>query len=182
MTARSVLLVVLAGGLVGCSGEPEGPSPAVIEDVDRLRLVMIEDPAQQVLAEVDRVADDRPVLGAQMLRTGGIPAARRQVAAVERVRVDTEIGQRTQRELRAAYDARLSALQDYEQVLAAAASDDEALLHALHAMSEADRQLLAVHDAMEALSPTGPAPQPVPAGADDEPEADEELEASPGTR
>ena len=179
MSPRAALLVALAACSVGCSEEPEGPSPAVIEDIDRLRLTMIEDPAQQVLAEVDRVADDRPVLASQLLRTGGIPAARRQVAAVERVRVDTEIGRRTQRELRAAYDARLSALQDYERVLAAAASDDEALLHALHAMSEADRQLLAVHDAMEALSPTGPAPRRVPDEQGDGQGASEEEEAPP---
>lgn len=178
--AIAVVFVLGALALAGCDDEPEGPPPGVADDIDRLRLVMIEDPAQQVLVEVERVVDDRPVFAAQLLRTGGIPAARRQVEAVERVPVDSDVGQRTKRELRAAYDARLRALQQYERVLAAAASDDAALLEALHAQSQADQQLLAVHQAMDALSPSGGArpeePGGPPAGEPDEAIEGEEAE------
>jgi hypothetical protein len=138
----------------GCSEEPEGPSATLRSDVEAIRRVMIEDPAQRPLAEVERVAEDRPVLAGRLLRTGAIPAARRQVQAVERLELRTERGQGFADRLLTAYRARVVALEDYAEVLAAAASDEAALLEALRAQSDAELIVLDVDADLEALVPT----------------------------
>jgi hypothetical protein len=148
--AAGALLVLAAG----CSGDAEGPSEALRADVAAIRRVMIADPAQQPLAEVERVAEDRPVLAGRLVRTGALPAARRQVEAVEGLRTRTERGGQLADRLLTAYRARVVALEDYAEVLEAAASDEAALLEALRAQSDAEMIVLEVDEDLEALAPT----------------------------
>ncbi|HJL18732.1 MAG TPA: hypothetical protein RMH99_23925 [Sandaracinaceae bacterium LLY-WYZ-13_1] len=159
MSRRDAILA-LALALLACSEADEGPSPALEADVERLRMVMIQDSAQQPLAEVERVVDDRPVLAGRLLRSGGIPAAERQVRAAERVEVRTDEGRQLRGRMVTAYRARVSALRDYADVLDAQARDDAALLEALRAQSDADMLLLDLDRDLEAIVPTGPRPRP----------------------
>jgi hypothetical protein len=54
----------------------------------------------------------------------------------------------------------VAALEQYRDVLEGGAADPEALMAALHAQSDADRAVLAVDAAMEAIVPTEPAHEP----------------------
>lgn len=143
--------------VVGCSGCTDDSDVALRSDVAALREVMVDDPAQQPLVEVERVARDRPVLAGRLLRSGAIPAAQRQVRTLEQVRLQTERGRQLAARLVSAYRARESALQEYAEVLAAGASDDDALLEALRGQSSAERLLLGIDSEMEVILSSAPA-------------------------
>jgi len=156
MRARAARLAcgAICLSLLACSGEPEGPSAAARADVKRLRRLFVSDPAAGPLEEVERVATDRPVLGARLLRRGGIPAAERQLTRVEEASFTTEEGRRLARQAEDAYRQRLDALRLYADVLEGAASDTEGLLDALRGQREAEMALLALDRDMEAVVPT----------------------------
>lgn len=180
--APRVAAVLLLLALAGC--DEDGPPPGVLADIDRLRAVMIDDPAHQPLEEVERIAADRPVHAARMLRTGGLPAARQQVTRVESATMTTDEGRGFARRLAAAYRDRVAALEQYREVLEAGAADAEALMAALHAQSDADRAVLAVDAAMEEIAPTELQHPEVPGGPppDEDDFGDEADHPGVGTR
>ena len=165
MRALALIALLVAAG---CDdGEPP-PSPALLSDIDRLRQLMATDPTLQPMEEVERVADARPVEAARRLRTGALPAARSQLERTEGVLITSDEGRRLRGQLSSAYRARIEALEDYESILVDAATDVEGLMRALRAQSDAEREVLAVHDALDGIQPLAPAPEASPADPDED--------------
>ncbi len=148
------LAIALAGLMVACEEEAAGPAPAVVDEANALRLVIVQDPAQGPLQEVERaMTQRRPVLAAQLLRTGAIPAARRQVERVEATRVREAALVAARRRTLAAYRDRVAALERYERVLVRGGTDDAELAASLHDQSAAERELLTVLTGLDLLVP-----------------------------
>lgn len=149
-------LVALALIAIGCDGAPDGPTPELKADVAELRRIVREDPAEAPIAEVERVAGGRPVLGAQLLASGAIPAARRQVALVRGATMTTEEGRGFARRIAEAYEQRLRGLERWHRYLEDAATDDAALLEAMTELRQATVALVHVDRDMDAVSPIQP--------------------------
>ena len=181
--SRAALLLA-ACLAAGCGDEDTGPSPALRQDIDALRRLMIGDPARQPLEEVEAVAEGRPVEASRRLRTGAIPAAREQVERAEALELRSPEGRRFHRRLLRAYRDRVGALERYADVLEGAASDTDGLLASVREQAEIELAVMAVDADMEELAPTAP---PTPAGGPEEegPGGEGEAEAPgppPGLR
>ena len=169
-SALAALLASLASSALGCGGEPEGPAPALRDDLGVLHAILDADPAIEPLARVEqRLADERPVHAAELLESTAIPAAARQVAALEEARMTTDEGRDFQRRLVAAYRQRASALETYREALAGGVTQDPlVVIDAVRELRRAEVALAGVVRAMDALLPAAP---PVPGGGPvDEPE------------
>ena len=124
------------------------------EDAVELQAVMGADPTPGVLEDVDRaVRQERPVLAAQLLQRGGIPAARRQTAAARGADVSTKKGRELRRALSRAYAMRADALVSYARALERGVMYDDALVAALRAQREANEAILAVDTQLEQVRP-----------------------------
>ncbi|MBX3272550.1 MAG: hypothetical protein KF729_19985 [Sandaracinaceae bacterium] len=163
-------LALFASFFLACGSEPEGPAPALRDDLTVLHAILDADPALEPLARVEqRVADERPVHAAELLETTAIPAATRQVAALEEARVTTDEGRDFQRRLVAAHRQRASALESYRAALAGGVTQDPlVVIDAVRELRRAEVALVGVVRAMDALLPAAP---PAPGGPVDEPEA-----------
>jgi len=147
--------------VAGCSGDrPDARDEVALgHDADALREALLADPALPVLVEVRRVVeDDLPVRASEILEQVAIPAARRQVETLAACRVETAEGEALRRRAEEAYQARLSALRDYQRALARGPLEDMVLLEAVRSLRASEEALAEVHVAVEALGgapPTG---------------------------
>lgn len=155
-----LLPVLLVPALLALGCDDDAPSPALRADVATLRGVLLEDTAGGPIAEVERVADGRPVLGARLLASGAIPAARQQLERVRALAMTSEEGRGFQKTLADAYEARLRGLDAWHGYLNDGAIDDLALLDAMTTMREADQAVLQLDRAMDTITPVEP---PAPA-------------------
>lgn len=146
--ARGALAVALS---IGCG--PSGPGPELRAEVATLREIIQDDPAAAPIAEVERVAVERPVHAAQMLERDAIPAARRQVALVREASVTTEPGRGYARRVAEAYAERLRGLEQWHGYLEDAATDDAALLESITTRRHASVALVTVERDMDAVTP-----------------------------
>jgi len=130
-------------------GEEEGPAPDVIADVRSLQDVVTADPALGPIEDAEAMVDDeRQALAAELLEQGGIPAARRQVEAVEALEMTTPEGRRLRRRLKRAYAGRVEALEHYREVLARGFMEDLEYVEAMGAVREALEAVEEVDDAL----------------------------------
>ncbi|HEY8430192.1 MAG TPA: hypothetical protein VIL20_17545 [Sandaracinaceae bacterium] len=159
--ARAVALLVLAAS--GCRSGPEPPSPELIADVRTLRALIGSDPALGPLAEVERVAHDRPVLAGQRLEAEALPAARRQVERVREARTSTSEGRSLARRLARAYERRVEGLERWREYLEDAATDDAVLLESLTARREAEVAVLELDQEMDRYEPVAEPRRPASA-------------------
>ncbi|MCA9617274.1 MAG: hypothetical protein H6721_22095 [Sandaracinus sp.] len=121
------------------SSEPSGPPPELRDDARALEELLADDLVLLAVAEADEaVADDLPVRGAERLRAGAIPAARRQVEQARAVSAATAEGVALRDEVVAALDARRAALERYADVLERGLVEDLELAVALRAQREAE--------------------------------------------
>ncbi len=135
-------------------GEHEPPPPDLVTEVRALQRVITDDPALTPLEDVDdAIRQQRPVLAAQLLETGAIPAAERQVEALEGTRVTTPEARRFRRGLIDAYRRRIDALDTWKGVLAQGGEEDLALVDAMSAVRAADEAVLDIDHQMQEVRP-----------------------------
>lgn len=145
--------------LLACGDDdagPEPPSADVVADARALQDALADDTATRALEDVDDVADTLPVRAADMLTNGVIPAARRQVEAVEAVSVGTERGRTLKAQALGACRARVTALEEYVPLLERGRVEDYDLVANLRAQRAAETALVEVLDALEAIHPAEP--------------------------
>lgn len=143
--------------VLGACGEHDDGSAARSVEADARVLVAIvsSDPSASVLDDVDDAIDtDRPVLGADLLTELGLPALRRQVTRIEDASVATTEGRTLRARALRLYRARVSGYEAYRDLLTRGLVDDMALLDALDAVSENEREILALARDLAALVPT----------------------------
>ncbi|MCZ7684365.1 MAG: hypothetical protein M5U28_38575 [Sandaracinaceae bacterium] len=150
-------------------------------DVHALRGLMIDDPAERPLGEVERVAPDRPVLAARMLATGALPAARRQVTRVREATMTTPEGRSLARRLARAYEQRVRGLEAWHGYLEDGAIDESQHLESLTTRRQAEVAVMELDQEMERYVPTEPRAR----GSRDEGDragepGEEETEPEPG--
>lgn len=180
-------LLFFLSTLAGCGGGDEGPSESVLSDLMVLHLLIERDPAAEPLELVERrIDDERPVHAGQMLRTTGIPAARRQVEAMGAAVVSTSEGRRFKRRLRDAYESRVTALEAHQVVLeGGVAMDPMEQLTAMRAVRQAEEELLGVVREMSAILPRPEEPEDPGTTDEEAPESEgdgesaEPVEANP---
>ncbi len=147
------IVIVLVGGC-GDDGEQDGPSPDVVADVRALQDAVTRDPAIAPLADAEGMVDEeRSALAAQMLEQGGVPAARRQVEAVEAVEVGTAEGRRFRRRLAGAYAERVTALEEYQRILSRGYMEDLEFVEAMGAVRESLDAVASIDDELGLLRP-----------------------------
>lgn len=150
-------------GLVACGdGEAEtAAAVAAVADARAIAEVIAVDPAADVLEDVsDAIDTDRPVLAADLLDEVGLPAMRRAVTNLEAVAVTSADGRTIRARAVRLYRARVSAYEDYQRLLMRGLVDDESLLDALDAVSENERELLALQRELRTLAPSAAAEPP----------------------
>ncbi len=154
---RGALALALGLVLVACGGsEGEAPAPrSVRTDVMRLQAALTDDPAQLVLDEVDdAVARQRPVMAADLLEDGAIPAVRRHIDTLQHLEMATGEGQTYRTRAIRLLRARLTALTHWQTALARGIGhEDESLLDALHEAAEAERALADFHAELATVRP-----------------------------
>ncbi|GAB4209878.1 MAG: hypothetical protein OHK0013_29820 [Sandaracinaceae bacterium] len=157
MTRReSLLCAVLGVLLVACSSGAEAPAPADLQaDVRALQNVLGQDPATLPLREVDEaIRDDRPVLAADLIRRGAVPATERQIRAIEALRMTSAEGRRLRSRCVRLHRDRLRALASLEAALSRGIGhEDEQLLDAMHADAEVQVALVRLHDELGRIVP-----------------------------
>jgi hypothetical protein len=149
---RLVWAALASASLFACDG-PTGPAPELSADVLALRQLIHTDPAIAAMAEVDRVADDRPVLGSRLLESGAIPAAQRQLAAARQLELATDQGRGFARRLVTAYEQRVRGLEQYRAFLADQGTDTAALLEATTTMRRAEVAVIGVDRELDLIVP-----------------------------
>ena len=139
--------ILLAFSACTCGSGATDPQTAAepIDDVEAIRRVLSEDPAEGAIREAERVSRDRPVLAARMMNEGAIPAAQRQLAALEVVEVETVIGRRLLRQAIDANRSRVDALTVLAATLARGVEEDLTFVEVLSAHRKAAEELVAVH-------------------------------------
>jgi len=149
----AALTLALLHAALGCGNDtPEGPSSELVGDARALLEMVMGDPATAALADVDRTVEDgRPVRAAELLRAGGIPAARAQVERCGDAAATSPEGRTLRRRAMRAYEARVAALELYAAALERGPVEDTQLVDALAAQRRADEDLLAVHRRLEEL-------------------------------
>src|SRR5689334_21732866 len=119
MRAIVLVLGMLVAGACGQGAEAVAAEQQLKNDVESLQDVMATDPALGPLEEVEAEVDnERPIHASEMLRSGAIPAARRQMDRVEALVPVTDRGRTLQTRLGEAYRKRLEALEAYRVALA----------------------------------------------------------------
>ena len=163
------LFVALAVALGACGEADDGSAARSLEaDARTLATIVASDPAGSVLDDVDDAIDtDRPVLGADLLTELGLPALRRQVTRIEDLSVATSEGRTLRARAVRLYRARVTAYEAYRDLLMRGLVDDVELLDALDAVSENEREILALRRDLVALVPAAPSEEA--ARADEEP-------------
>jgi hypothetical protein len=138
--------------LVACGGGAGEAERAARADLDRLEALLARDPAAEPLREVDEAIDDELLVRAgELLEAQGLPAAREAARAAGALEVRSPEARRLGEALSAAYRARVEALEQTARVLARGPGEGLALVDAFRAQREAEGQILAVREALEAL-------------------------------
>ncbi len=145
------------GSEVGATAEGSpADSPDVAEDRARIVRAIAEDPARPPLAEVDAaIDDDLPVRAAELLGDAAIPAARDAAAAARALEARTDEGVRLRDALAAAFEERVTALEQKARALERGV-EDLALADAFRAERRAEEHIAAVEaEARGAGAPPG---------------------------
>jgi hypothetical protein len=158
LTPRApAILAALASALFACSPGAEQAAPAedLQADVRALQGVLADDPATLPLREVDEaIRDDRPVLAADLIRQGAIPATERQIRALEALRPTSAEGRRLRSRCVRLHRDRLRALGTLETALSRGIGhEDDQLLDAMHADAQAQLALVRLNDELGRIVP-----------------------------
>jgi hypothetical protein len=180
--------VVIAALLVAC-GEDEAARPAdLAAEAVAIAAVIDDDRCGPAIDDAMHAMDtERPVMAAGILGSTALPAARQQLAWVEAI----EAGSPEARTLRSRavriHRARVVALEGLRDALARGPVEDDALLDAIHASAEAERELQLLRAELAAHAPLpereevpGAAPIRAAAPADDGDTTDEPETGDPG--
>ncbi|MBK8173657.1 MAG: hypothetical protein IPK60_25420 [Sandaracinaceae bacterium] len=134
LTCSSPAWICLCLALAACASGHEGSEPQQQRaDARTLRAALAHDRSQGPLHDADNaVQDRRPVLAAELIRNGGLPAIARARAAVADASTRTPEGNAARSRLLAAYDEHTRTLDAYAHVLERGEVEDIALLEAVH--------------------------------------------------
>lgn len=141
----------------GASGGevPESPR-ALVAAVESLQRLLTADPALGALAEVDRaINEDKPVLAAQLLDAGVVPATRSQIERIRELELPPGRARGLQDEAVTLYEARLASLELYARALERGMVEDLDLLTAISAQREAEQAIGEYLLRLEAIRPVG---------------------------
>lgn len=140
--------------LVGCSSGSTRSDPASRQhDARLLEAALREDHSSNPLTEVDNaVVDRRPVLAAELIRTGALPALERARAAVAASTTRTPEGNAVRTQLLNAYDEHARTLTNYARALERGEVEDMQLLEAVHHERVAVQNMERAHEQLERLS------------------------------
>jgi hypothetical protein len=165
-TGHLALRLALFSALgLGCSGGAEDAAAAASAEADARVIAEIvgTDPGPAVLDDVaDAIDTDRPVMAADLLDEVGLPAMRRQVTRLEDAPMATSEGRTLRARTVRLYRARVTAYETYQRLLmrGVMAEEGEELLDALDAVSENERDLLALQRELAELAPIVHADEP----------------------
>lgn len=139
MVPRARAATALALLALACGREPSGPPPALGDDARALELLLADDLVLLAVGEADdAVAEDLPVRAAERLRSGAIPAARRQVERARTLTLVTAEGRELRAEVVAALEGRQAALEGYADALERGLLEDLELARSLRTQREAE--------------------------------------------
>ncbi|MFO0681058.1 MAG: hypothetical protein U0234_03355 [Sandaracinus sp.] len=149
------LALLLAIALAACGSTEERAPRSVRTDVQRLQAALTDDPAQLVLDEVDdAIARQRPVMAADLLEDGAIPAVRRHIDTIQHLEMTTSEGQTYRTRALRLLRTRVTALIHWQTALARGIGhEDESLLDALHETAEAEHALADFHAELATVRP-----------------------------
>lgn len=159
--ARWALIAALAVAPACSSGAatptaPEAPAEATVADVRALFVVLDDDPALPLLEDVDAaIAENRPVLAADLIGRAAVPAVREHVDAIAQVATTSAEGRTFRERAVRAYRARITALEGLARLLARAEGESVELLEAMHAESRAEVAILRLHEELGGVLPAG---------------------------
>ena len=149
----AVLILALVVSACGGGGDAAPPSADVRADAQALQQILGEDPARLVLEEVDvAIREERPVLASQIIDSAAIPATRRQIERLEQAPAASQQGRTLRARAVRLHRARLRALEQWRDALATTVEDD-ALVEALHASADAEREIVELYDELERIRP-----------------------------
>lgn len=150
---RRALALLSLSFLLACGhGDGRSDEIAIRADADKLGEAMSRDPATRALGEVDGfIQDRRPVLAAQTIESGALPAVRRHIAIIEGLSLATPEVQAAQQQARRAYRHRESAITAWAHVLARGEVEDADLLAAIHDERMAEQEIVQAIDAVAVL-------------------------------
>lgn len=152
----------MAGPLVGASlfaGCSSGEAPPTAEDLEAdvraLQATLGDDPATLPLREVDEaIRDDRPVLAADLILQGAVPATRRQIEALEGLRITSNEGRRLRTRCVRLHRDRLRGLEAMRAALSRGIGhEDDQLLDAMRADAEAQMAIVEFQDELGRIVP-----------------------------
>ncbi|MDQ3035956.1 MAG: hypothetical protein M3Y87_26365 [Myxococcota bacterium] len=155
------VLAVGALGLVasGCSGDGGAEGVASLErDALALQEVLATDPARAVLREIEQAVDtERPVMAAEMIDRGGLPAVHRQIERFQQATMTTREGRALRTRAVRIHRARAAALELYRDALARGiGTEDESLLVAMRSYAEAEIDIVQLYDDLAVIRPLDP--------------------------
>jgi len=156
---KGAVAVAIASLVVACSGSGQDSSAPTIEaDAIALQTILGADPARSILHDVDEaVRAERPVMAAELIEQAALPAVERHVQELLRAQVTTQDGRRLRDRAVRLHRARRTALERYGRALARGiGTEDEELLSALDAYGDAEREILQLHDDLDAIRPVAP--------------------------
>jgi len=157
---RRTLAIAFASLTLACSGGTQQEGGATMEDdVVVLQTILGTDPARTILHDVDEaVRAERPVMAAELIQQAALPAVQRHVEEFQHARLGTPDGRRLRDRAVRLHRARRDALERYARALARGiGSEDEELLAGLDAYGDAERDILRLHDDLDAIRPVAPA-------------------------
>lgn len=139
--------------LLGCSSGSGQSDPATRRaDANTLERALAEDHSSNALTEVDNaVVDRRPVLAAELIRSGALPALERARAAVAATVTRTPEGNTVRSALLSAYDEQVRTLTNYARVLERGEVEDMQLLEAVHHQRVAVQGMERAHEQLDRL-------------------------------
>lgn len=150
-------LVLALVGVVACGSTPEGPTDALRDDARAISALLADDVVLLALQDADEaVADDLPVRGAERLRSGALPAARRQVARARELETRSPDGAALRDEAVRALEARRAALEGYADVLERGLLEDLELAVSLRTQREAEAAVDALLARLEEIQSPAP--------------------------
>ena len=153
----AVTSLVLAFVGVACGSTPEGPTDALRDDARAISALLADDVVLLALRDADEaVADDLPVRGAERLRSGALPAARRQVARARELETHSPDGAALRDEAVRALEARRAALEGYADVLERGLLEDLDLAVSLRTQREAEAAVDALLARLEEIQSPAP--------------------------
>lgn len=153
-------VAALSSLALACSGSSSGEraGATVEDDAIVLQTILGTDPARTILHDVDEaIRAERPVMAAELIQQAALPAVRRHIEEFQHARVATQEGRRLRDRAIRLHRARRDALERYANALARGiGTEDEELLAGLDAYGDAEREILRLHDDLDAIRPISP--------------------------